>query len=132
MGLCEQCQSISSKVLVFGKNMVFHHNYETFRKSVFGDRCYICSQVWDSMNEEQKAVASRPDFEGIDYEVFLKSASFDEEGQQERVLATISFSHGEDLWDTEEYDPIGGMSMEDAGKFAILNPSRRWTTIQVE
>lgn len=60
MGLCELCLSISSKVLVRGINTIFHHNYNTFKESVLRSKCYICSQVWNSLNEEQKAVASRP------------------------------------------------------------------------
>jgi hypothetical protein len=127
MGLCEQCQSISSKVLSRqGFNTVFHHNHETFMRSVFDSKCYICSQVWDSLNEEQQGKAIRPEFEGIDYKVSLRSTSYGEEDRQEPILATIFFTHGEDLWDCEEYDPVGGMTINDSGQFAILNPNGRW------
>lgn len=123
MRLCEQCRSISSKVLP--KRTVLHHNYASLQKSVFAGSCYLCSQVWDSLNEEQKGVASRSDFEGIDYEVSLGRTSYGDDGVQERILAKISFEHGEDLLYCEEYDIVGGTSLEDAGQFAILNPFGR-------
>lgn len=122
MDLCEQCQRISSTVLVSGNNKVLHHTHETFQKSVFGEKCYLCSQVWNSLNEEQKTVASRPDFEGINYEVFFYGRGFRYDGQLDRILAKVDFTHGEDLWDCEEYDEVGGKTMEEAGQFAILNP----------
>lgn len=125
MGLCEQCQSISSKVLVFGRNTAIHHNYETFKEAVFGSKCYLCSQVWDSMNAEQKAVARRPEFEGIDYEILLGKTKYFEDDRQKPVLAKIFIEHGEDLWDCEEYDTVGGTHMDSAGQFAILNPFGR-------
>lgn len=125
MGLCEHCQSISSKVLKFrGKNNVLHHNHETLKRSI-GSKCYLCSQVWDSLNEEQKGVARRPDFEGIDYDVSLGKTRYSEEDRQEPILATFSFGHGEDLWDCEEYNDVGGTHIREAGKFAILNPFGR-------
>jgi hypothetical protein len=126
MGLCEQCQSISSTVLVgSSRNTVLHHNHETFKRSVFGSKCYLCSQVWDSLNEEQKGKARRPEFEGIDYKVFLGRTSYGEEDRQEPILAKFYFDHGEDLWDCEEYDTVGGQFIQGAGQFAILNPFGR-------
>lgn len=126
MGLCEHCQSISSKVLRHASNWdtVLHHNHETFKRSV-RSKCYICSQVWDSLNEEQKAKAKRPNFEGINYKVLLGRTSYGEEDREEPILATFSIDHGEDLWDCEEYNDVGGEFLSGAGKFAILNPFGR-------
>lgn len=126
MGLCELCQSLSSKVLVNGVNKALHHNHETFKEAVFGSKCYLCCQVWDSMNEEQKEVAGRPGFEGIDYDILLGRTQYGEENGQEPVLATLFIKHGEDLWDCEQYDTVGGTHVVDAGQFAILNPFGRW------
>lgn len=125
MGLCEQCQSISSTVLLLsGLNKVFHHSCETLKKSVFEAKCYVCSRVWDSLTEEQKAVASHPDFEGIDCKVSLQTSHEEDDGWQERVLAKITFTPGDDLYDCEDYETVGGKIMEHAGQFAILNPFR--------
>lgn len=122
MGLCAHCLSLSSKVLIFGVNAALHHSHETFKEAVFVSKCYICSQVWDSMNEEQKEVVRRPDFEGIDYNIRLGRTRYGEDGRQEPVLATIFIKHGEDLWDCEEYNKVGGTFVSGAGQFAILNP----------
>lgn len=126
MGLCEHCHSISSKVLVGGMNKaLIHHDHETFKKAVFENKCYLCSQVWDSMNEEQKEVAGRPDFEGIDYDIFLNQIKYGEDERQKTFLASFFINHGEDLWDCEQYDTVGGKHVSGAGQFAILNPFGR-------
>lgn len=123
MGLCETCQSLSSKVLVSGMNTAIHHDHETFKEAVFGSKCYLCSQVWDSMNEEQKEVARRPNFEGLDYHILLGRIRYGEDDRLEPVLASFFIKHGEDLWNCEEYDTVGGTHV--GGQFAILNPFGR-------
>lgn len=85
-------------------------------------KCYICSQVWDSMNEEQKEVARRPNFEGFDFDILLRKTRYGEDGRQEPVLAMFFIQHGEDLWDCEEYNTPGGPDLSGPGRFAILNP----------
>ncbi|KAG8168216.1 hypothetical protein KVR01_003905 [Diaporthe batatas] len=117
MGLCALCeQSLSSKVLV--DDTLFHHDYRTFRQSV-ESKCYICSHVWSSLTEEQKETTMRPTFDGIDYDVSLRTSYGERQG---RILATIDFKHGDDLFDCEDYNEVGGKHMADAGRFAILNP----------
>lgn len=125
MSLCALCeQSISSKVLSSsGYNTILHHNHKTFTRSVFSTKCYLCSRVWNSLNEEQQEKTRRPEFEGIDYKIFLRRTKYFEEDEQEAILAHVTFGHGEDLWDCEEYDEVGGRHILGAGQFAILNPN---------
>lgn len=124
MGLCEQCQSVRAKVLVHGRNTLFRHDSSTLQKAVFESRCFVCSHVWDSLSGEQKAVASGPAFEGIEYQIFLsKIENHDVDAEKSEIIAAISFDHGDDLYDCEDYNEVGGLSMDSMGNFAMLNPA---------
>lgn len=122
MGLCEQCQSISSTVLsgLKGKT-VLQHNNETLARSVFDSKCFLCTQVWNSLTEEQREVTRRPEFEGITYIASLETAGWDY--GPEDILATIYIENGEDLYCCEDYNLVGGTLTGDSGQYAILRPS---------
>lgn len=125
MGLCEQCQAISSTVLSrrVGTS-VLRHNHETLARSVFDSKCFLCTQVWNSLTEEQRGVTRRPEFEGIDYKISLVLDGPRWDDGPEDILADVSFDHGEDLWCTEDYNTVGGdYTSHVNGQFAILRPS---------
>ena len=108
--------------LALGTNSLFRHDHETLRKAVFESKCFICSGVWGSLTEEQKKVASVPDFEGIEYRIRLYRNPLND-GEQREYLATMLFSHGDDLFDCEDYNEVGGLPVDSVGCFAMLNPS---------
>lgn len=128
MGLCEQCQSISTKVLVHGRNSLFRHDHISLEKAVFESRCFICSRVWDTLSEEQKVVASGPAFMGIEYRMFLFQEKYSDDDELSEILAHLTFEHGDDLYDVDDYNEVGGMPMDSTGCFAILNPSGKHTS----
>lgn len=130
MSLCEKCQSMTSKPLSYGRNSLFRHDHISLQEAVFERRCFICTRVWDSLSEDQKAVASGPAFMGIEYQLFLLRPTSGEDGEQregQEILATLSFKHGEDFYDCEDYNDVGGSPVGSAGCFAILNPSGTYT-----
>ncbi|KUI68836.1 hypothetical protein VM1G_04392 [Cytospora mali] len=114
---------MSTKVLTRGRNSLFRHDHITFRKAVFESRCFICSHVWNSLSQEQKDIASDAAFMGIEYQIHLSKITHDKDEEQRKVLANLSFEHGDDLYDCEDYKEVGGFPVEAVGCFAILNPS---------
>lgn len=127
MGLCEQCHSMTETPLAYGRNSLFRHDHITLRKAVFVSRCFVCTRVWHSLTEEQKSIASDPAFEGIEDEIYLSRMPGGKDGEQQGILANMSFQHGDDLYDCEDYNVVGGPSLVFAGCFAILNPSSAYT-----
>lgn len=123
MGLCEQCRAMTTTPLAGGRNSLFRHDHVSLRKAVFESRCFVCCRVWDSLSEEQKGVARDPAFEGIGYSISLSRSTDGGDGEQVEILATLSFEHGDDLFDCEDYNVVGGLPVGSAGCFAILNPS---------
>lgn len=94
-------------------------------RSVFDSKCFLCSQVWESLHEEQKEVARRPDFEGLKCNVSLVKGSFGTDDRPENIIAQMYFDHGDDLYETEEYNRVGGMITDFSGQYAILDPCRK-------
>lgn len=122
MSLCTQCQSISTRVLGQERTKVFRHGYDSFREAVFERKCYICYRVWESLSEEQKEVASRPEFMGIDYYIQVGDANR-WDGEPTQSLASITFMLDDDLYNCEDYNEVGGLSVGLVGIFGALNPA---------
>lgn len=102
--------------------MLFRHGYDSFRKAVFESNCYICYRVWQSFTEEQKEMASRPEFMGMEYYIqFGRGNHWD--GQPSLSLAWITFVLDDDLYDCEDYNEPGGLSLAGMGIFGVLNPA---------
>lgn len=118
MPLCEQCLSISNKTISTGRNTVFHHDAASLAKAV-ELKCFACVRIWDSLSEEQQAIACHADFEGLDCVLSFNVRS-SSPGVDEPILAHLTFEHGEDLY-CDDYNVIGGWRGP-AGHFAILNP----------
>ena len=125
MGICEKCQSLAVSPLPGQGPTLYCYDYLSLRKAV-DSRCYICSRVWDTLTEEQKGVASGPGFMGITYRLWRSSRSMDDE--EGPILATLGFENGDDLYDCEDYNEVGGRHLNsDCGVFAFLNPSGKRT-----
>lgn len=122
MSLCTECKSMSTKTFEGDETKLFRHGYDSFRKAVFESKCYICCRVWESLTEEQKKVASRPQFMGIEYHLRLWNA-IDSDGEASLTVASITFRWDDDLYDCEDYTEPGGLGVEEAGNFAALNPA---------
>lgn len=86
--------------------------------------------MYRTLSEEQKAIASDPTFMGIEYFIFLRHITQEEDGEQQKIVATLSFEHGDDLYDCEDYNEVGGLlpGNSTVGCFAILNPSSEYTS----
>lgn len=119
MGLCEQCRSIAENLMPLGRSKVFHHDAASLKKAT-EEKCFACLRIWNSLSEEQQAIASRPDFEGIDCYSVLRQRTC-AKGDEEPILAYLSFEHGEDLY-CDDYNVMGGWRGS-AGHFAVLNPN---------
>lgn len=117
MSLCEQCRSISERPTPPGRSVAFHHDAVSLKKAVEG-KCFACLRIWNSLSEEQRAIASREDFEGIDCFSFLRQRAH-VEGNEEPILAHFSFEHGEDLY-CDDFNVIGSWRGS-TGHFAVLN-----------
>lgn len=125
MGLCEKCQSLATEAFRSSESpSVDRYDYLSFRRAVDG-KCFVCSHVWDSLSEEQKGIASKPGFMGITYRIYRNSRPGSDEG--EPILATLSFQHGDDLFDCEECNKVGGLMINSAGVFAFLDPSGEYS-----
>lgn len=122
MSLCTECKSMSTKTFEGDETKLFRHGYDSFRKAVFESKCYICCRVWESLTEEQKEVASRPQFMGIEYHLRLSNA-IDSDGEARPTVAEITFTWDDDLYDCEDYTEPGGLLVEEVGNFAALNPA---------
>lgn len=117
MPLCEQCQSISDRTTSTRRHIISHHDAASLAKAV-EKKCFACVRIWESLSEEQQAIARHVDFEGLDCVLFLNvqsSARVDN-----LILGHLTFEHGEDLY-CDDYNEIGGWRGP-AGHFAILNP----------
>lgn len=77
-------------------------------------------------------VASDPAFMGIEYQISLHkiTRAQAEDGDEQEILATLSFDHGDDLYDCEDYNEVGGLPVDQVGNFAILNPSGVYSNFQ--
>lgn len=122
MSLCTECNSISTRTFGSESAILFRHGYDSLRKAVFESKCYICCRVWESLTEEQKEVASRPEFMGIEYHLSVRTAT-DSDGDQVLPLASITFTWDDDLYDCEDYNEPGGLHVQDEGNFTALNPA---------
>lgn len=121
MSLCTECKLMSTKTYEDGENKLFRHDYDSFRKAVFETKCYICCPVWESLTEEQKEVAGRPEFMGIEYH-FRPGNAIDSDGDPMLTVASLTFKWDDDLFDTEDYAEPGGYDAE-GGTFTALNPA---------
>lgn len=85
------------------------------------DSCYICTRVWDSLSKVQQAVVQSPDFSGLECKISFPPVS--EEGEDdESIVTSLTFLAGDELWDCEEANLVGGWSPTFFGQFVILNP----------
>lgn len=65
---------------------------------------------------------------GIEYQISLSKIAQADDGDKKEILATLSFDHGDDLYDCEDYNEVGGLPVDQVGNFAILNPSGAYTS----
>ncbi|KAG6366495.1 hypothetical protein INS49_000672 [Diaporthe citri] len=122
MSLCTECKSMSTRTFEGDETKLFRHGYDSFRKAVFESKCYICCRVWESLTEEQKEVASRPEFMGIEYH-FRPRRAIDSDGDPTLTVASLTFKWDDDLFDCEDYDEPGGFDVGE-GTFTALNPAK--------
>lgn len=121
MGICEKCQLLASGPINGSQSrLVSNYDYLSLRKAV-DSRCFICLRVWESLTEEQKGIVSTPDFTGITYKISRRSRQG--EGEEDAILATLSFEHGDDLYECDDYNKPGGLWIDSAGVFAFVHPS---------
>lgn len=121
MSLCTECKSMSTRTFEGDEDKLFRHGHDTFQKSVFESKCYICCRVWESLTQEQKDVASRPEFMGIEYH-FRPGRAIDSDGDPLLTVASLTFTWDDDLFDCEDYGEPGGFDAGE-GTFTALNPA---------
>lgn len=124
MGTCEQCRSLSKTPVSRDTDVAFRHDSASLLKAV-EDNCYMCSRVWHSLSKEQQAITQSPEFSGIECRIWVRtSATGDEDGDAEVDAPVVfSFVGGEEMFDCDEANEIGGWSCWDSGQFALLSPS---------
>lgn len=82
--------------------------------------CYMCTRVWDSLSKVQQAVIQSPDFSELECKISFTPTS--EEGEvDEHIVVSFSFWAGDELWDCEEPNLVGGWSPTFLGQFVVLN-----------
>lgn len=127
MAFCQKCQLIPDILIARGQDrtVVVHHDSASLQAAVT-ERCYICLRVWESLSEEQKSVASSSAFEGIRYNLSL-SLDYSEPGSSEEssFIAELKCNHGDDLYDCDDYNEVGGWWRLEMGQFTMLNPSSK-------
>lgn len=67
-------------------------------------------------------MASRPEFMGIDYYIQVGDANR-WDGEPTQSLASITFMLDDDLYNCEDYNEVGGLSVGLVGIFGALNPA---------
>ncbi|KAJ4412427.1 hypothetical protein N0V82_008822 [Gnomoniopsis sp. IMI 355080] len=122
MAFCRQCQSLSKTPIARKTEVVFRHDYESLRQAV-DDDCYMCTRVWDSLSGTQQAIAQSPDFSGLECKASFTTVS-EEDEDDEPIVISFTFWAGEELWDCEEPNLVGGWSPLLYGQFVILNPQK--------
>ncbi|POS81255.1 hypothetical protein DHEL01_v200355 [Diaporthe helianthi] len=124
MGICEKCQSLAiSPHSGEGGPTLSCYDYHSLREGI-DSKCYICSHVWGTLTEEQKGVASSPGFMGITYRLQRSPSRKARNDETEPpLLATLPFENEDDLYDCDDYNPVGGRWLDLAGVFAFLDPS---------
>jgi hypothetical protein len=121
MSLCTECKSITTRTFGQDRTLLFRHKHDSLRKAVFESKCHICYHVWESLSDEQKAIASRPEFMGIEYYISIRTLDFQERDPSD-CLAEISFEWFDDFFDCDDYNEVGGLHVDFSGVFAALNP----------
>lgn len=122
MGFCQQCRSLLERRMPSGYHLAFHHDAASLKKAV-EERCFACFRIWNNLSKEQQIVASRAEFDGFDCHSSLGPRSHARDGEdedEESILANFSFTHGEDLYDCDDYNDLGWAGC--GGQFAVLNP----------
>lgn len=123
MSLCQRCRSIADTAISRTRATVLHHDSAGSLKESVESSCFICARVWDSLSGEQRAAAESPSFMGIRYlmKTVEPSRRYGSPGEQP-LLANILCEHGDDLYDCEDYNVVGGWWKGNTGNFAVLNP----------
>lgn len=122
MTLCQKCQSIPDTAVAYsGRPTVVRHDTASLKRSI-QTRCFICTRVWESLSEEQKTVAESPTFTGIQYQARMSTGWMGEK-RENPILASLICEPGDDLYDCEDYNVVGGWWRMETGQFSVLNPS---------
>lgn len=121
MAFCQQCQSVSRTPIARKSAVVFRHDYESLQRAVEGN-CLICTRVWDSLSKIQQEVVQSPDFTGLECKILF--TPLNEDGElEESILLSLKFWAGDELWDCDEANEVGGWSPDFYGHFVVLDAS---------
>lgn len=93
-------------------------------ETAVAEDCYICKRVWESLSDEQKLCTKSSGFEGINYDVTLKSVN---EGNS--ILAKLNCEPGDDLYDCDDYNVVDGWWEFESGAYAFLNATSKWQAV---